>query len=153
MYLDATAAIPHVNLENDNDSSGSHPLENQQAPQQAVLVEKVLTNGDAHSLEQENVARGESGTAAGNNLSNDINSTFGGCTPGLRRRRQGADKYATDTIQLGLKFQRRRRHMAGNHDGSTEDEDKSSSPAILNGVVPLAGEDEGDESKPLTIVK
>ena len=151
MYLDATAAIPHVNLENDNDSSGSHPLDTQVVPVSTPqLPQHVgnLTNGDAHENEKEVEAEKNYGSANNPSFNNEINTTFGGCTPGLRRRRQGTDKYATDTNQLGLRFQRRRRHMAGNHDTSI-DEDKSASPGLVNGILPL-GEGEA-EIHPLTI--
>ncbi|XP_037079756.1 uncharacterized protein LOC119100747 [Pollicipes pollicipes] len=35
-------------------------------------------------------------------------TSLDGCTPALRRRRQGADKYVADDAQLGSRFQRRR---------------------------------------------
>ena len=99
VYFDATTAIPQANgLE--NDSSGSHPLPDGPA----------IRDG----------ATPEPGT--------DDSNQFGGCTPGLRRRRQGTEKYATDTAQLGLRFQRRRRHNAGPY-GDSE--------AGANGCTPL----------------
>jgi hypothetical protein len=148
MYLDATAAIPQVNLENDNDSSGSHPLDTQQVP-------NPMTSGPSSSPlggMMNGGTRGDEGEKVTLH-SNQMNTTFGGCTPGLRRRREGADKYATDTTQLGLRFQRRRRHMAGNHDLSNE-EDKSASPGIPNGIAPLIADSEAEpEPLPLPIFK
>ncbi|XP_021963759.1 tau-tubulin kinase homolog Asator isoform X2 [Folsomia candida] len=45
---------------------------------------------------------------------------LGGCTPGLRRRREASEKYATSIAELGLRFQRRRRHFAGSSGTSNE---------------------------------
>jgi hypothetical protein len=109
VYFDATAAIPPTNVL-DNDSSGSHPLVD--GPQVAGLSpdngatgvsERTATLAENKlSAERDHSMEGDSGSH------NDF-------TPGLRRRRQG-DKYATDTAQLGLRFQRRRRHNAGPYD-------------------------------------
>lgn len=58
---------------------------------------------------------------------------LGGCTPGLRRRREAGEKYATSISELGLRFQRRRRHFAGTASASNSHEEDSSN--LLNGGV------------------
>lgn len=137
MYYDATTALPQEKNALDADSSGSHPLVDAQLLQQM--------KGSVVSGNMTIMAQGDGSLAAKIGGSQYINSlggascipeptspdstpnlaltptnsglALGGCTPGLRRRRQGAEKYVTDLSQLGLRFQRRRRHNAGNFEG------------------------------------
>jgi hypothetical protein len=62
---------------------------------------------------------------------------LGGCTPGLRRRREASDKYATSISELGLRFQRRRRHFAGNFNSSSNDSDSGSGSGKGRDCAPL----------------
>ncbi|CAH1408220.1 unnamed protein product [Nezara viridula] len=50
-------------------------------------------------------------------------------TPGLRRRRQAADKYVTDSSQLPLRFQRPRRLLA-------QDDTPPRPPPLDNSTLP-----------------
>jgi hypothetical protein len=63
---------------------------------------------------------------------------LGGCTPGLRRRREGGGegKYATSIAELGLRFQRRRRHFAGSSSLSADSAGYGTAPPN-EGVTPL----------------
>ena len=148
MYFDATAAIPLQTNVLDNDSSSSHPLG--ETPQMPGLGPDVLNGGggvlarsvtapqltsEPNRLNVDPSADEDSSTnlSQNNNNNNSSNQSTIGCTPGLRRRRQ-AEKYATDSTQLGLRFQRRRRHNAG----SCPDEDESGA----TGCAPLIYRDE-----------
>lgn len=127
MYYDATAAPVERNAL-DADSSGSHPLVEAQLLQQQMKGNVVsgnmtiTTQGDGSYGAKIGASQHVTGEAMSPESSTpnmaltpqNSGLALGGCTPGLRRRRQGAEKYVTDLSQLGLRFQRRRRHNAGN---------------------------------------
>jgi len=112
VYFDATAGLHQGN---ENDSSGSHPIGD------VNRNEIISAQGDTGMMVEGKFIV-ESNHSSGPIALNPTNTglALGGCTPGLRRRRQASEKYATDPSQLGLRFQRRRRHHAGNFE--TEEE-------------------------------
>jgi hypothetical protein len=140
VYYDAT---PQVNNNPpENDSSGSHPIpgDAKSSTNEKQNGTAFIPNGDVvgisnHGDVEESPENGAKSTVTAEEPISPIESpnmalspthtsmALGGCTPGLRRRREASDKYATSIAELGLRFQRRRRHFAGSSaSGSSEKE-------------------------------
>jgi len=98
MYMDATTAIPQGNLDNDNESLGSHshPLDTQQAPNKTL--QSKMANGDIIRSKHPPTENKD------DRILPEPENAFGGCTPGLRRRRELTDKYVTEPSQVKTKL-------------------------------------------------
>lgn len=66
------------------------------SPSMSVPLRRCQTVPDARS--------------SNNNSSAEDEQALTGCTPGLRKRRERAEKYVTDQSQLNLRFHRPQRH-------------------------------------------
>jgi len=148
VYYDAAPQVPSNNPP-ENDSSLSHPIgdgNNQQLAksiQPAVFtaafmgekpdlipngdIVRISNRGDAPEEKQEESKPTESPVDSPNMALSPTHTSLalGGCTPGLRRRREASEKYATSIAELGLRFQRRRRHFAGSCSASGSSERES----------------------------
>jgi len=112
VYYDATVAIPQVANALENDSSGSHPIGdnpgnkkhtglvngNVMIMAQADGTENVETVGN---IKEEPISPVESPNLVLSPVHTSL--ALGGCTPGLRRRREASDKYATSIAEVSLK--------------------------------------------------